>query len=153
MIEHQGFKQTYIVSGCIRIPKKPWPERLKHIFEGLSQVIVEYMPTTVAIENIFVHKNVSSALKLGQARGAAMVAVAKHGLDISEYTPRQIKKAVVGFGGADKIQVQHMMQKLLGLNGLPQKDAADALAVAFCHGENVRGQILGLLNAKSERAK
>jgi len=123
---------------------------LQRIFDGLSEVITVFAPTAVAIEKIFVHKNVSSALKLGQARGAAIVAVAKHGLAISEYTPRQIKKTVVGFGGADKVQIQHMMQTLLSLSGLPQPDAADALAVAFCHGENIRGQILEL---RSEHIK
>ncbi len=88
----------------------------------------------MAIEKIFVHKNVSSALKLGQVRGVALVVAALNQLPIAEYTPRQVKKAVVGYGAADKVQVQHMMQILLKLSGLPQKDAADALAIAMCYG-------------------
>lgn len=119
--------------------KATWPERLVLIDEGLSQVLLQYRPTLVAIEKIFVHKNVCSALKLGHARGVAMVVVAKAGLPIAEYTPRQIKKAVVGYGAAEKAQVQQMMRLLLGLSGLPQSDAADALAVAMCHGQILRG--------------
>jgi len=115
-----------------------WSERLHHIFEGLTDVILQYSPQAVAVEKIFVHKNVSSALKLGQARGVALLVSALKGLPIAEYTPRQIKKAVVGYGAAEKIQVQHMMQALLKLNGLPQTDAADALAIAFCHGQILR---------------
>jgi len=93
----------------------------------------------VAIEKIFVHKNVASALKLGQARGVAIVVAAQYGLQIAEYTARQVKKAVVGYGAADKKQVQHMMKVLLKLSGIPQADAADALAVAVCHGQNSQG--------------
>lgn len=128
-----------MTSGCIRIGKFPWEQRLHQIFEALSKIILEFSPNTVAIEKIFVHKNVASALKLGQARGAAIVAVALKALPIAEYTPRQIKKAVVGYGAADKKQIQHMMQVLLKLNGLPQTDAADALAVALCHAQSIRG--------------
>ena len=135
---HFNGRQVYITSGCIRIGKYPWQERLQHIFEGLTKVILEHSPHTVAIEKIFVHKNVASALKLGQARGVAMVTAALHGLILAEYTARQVKKTVVGYGSADKKQVQHMMQQLLKLNGLPQVDAADALAVAMCHGQMTR---------------
>lgn len=102
--------------------------------------MVEFLPEAVAIEKIFVHKNVASALKLGQARGAALVAVALNELSVAEYTARQVKKSVVGYGAADKTQIQQMMQVLLKLDGLPQKDAADALAVALCHGQMMRGQ-------------
>lgn len=102
-------------------------------------MILQYSPQTVAIEKIFVHKNVSSALKLGQIRGVAMLVAALKTLPIAEYTPRQIKKVAVGYGAAEKPQVQHMMQILLKLSGLPQTDAADALAIAFCHGQISRG--------------
>lgn len=139
IIEQNRQRQSYIVSGCIRIGKLPMPQRLQLIFEGLSKVILEYSPEAVAIEKIFVHKNVSSALKLGQARGVAVVAVALQGLGVAEYTPRVIKKTVVGYGNADKTQVQHMMRVLLKLDGLPQTDAADALAVAVCHGQMLLG--------------
>ena len=121
--------------------KHSWEQRLKVIFEGLSQVISDYMPNVVAIEKIFVHKNIASTLKLGQARGAAIVAAAMQNLTVAEYTPRQIKKTVVGYGGADKAQVQYMMKLIFQLNGLPQADAADALAVACCHGQFLRGKL------------
>jgi crossover junction endodeoxyribonuclease RuvC len=104
-------------------------------------VLLEFKPKMVAIEKIFVHKNVASALKLGQARGAAIVAAAVGGLSVAEYTARQVKKSVVGYGAADKNQVQQMIKILLKLDGVPQKDAADALAVALCHGQQMRGQI------------
>lgn len=93
----------------------------------------------MSIEKIFVHKNVSSALKLGQVRGVAMVVASLQNIPIAEYSPRQIKKAVVGYGAAEKRQIQLMMQILLKLDGLPQSDAADALAVALCHGHMTRG--------------
>jgi crossover junction endodeoxyribonuclease RuvC len=102
-------------------------------------VVLQYSPQAAAIEKIFVHKNVSSALKLGQIRGIAMLVAALKSLSIAEYSPRQIKKVAVGYGAAEKVQVQHMMQILLKLNGLPQTDAADALAIAFCHGQMSRG--------------
>jgi len=134
-------KQQYITSGCIRTGKFPWQQRLQHIFEGLTKIILDFSPDVVAIEKIFVHKNVASALKLGQARGVAIVAATLNGLPLAEYAPRQVKKTVVGNGAADKTQVQHMMQVLLKLSGLPQADAADALAVALCHGQNSRGLV------------
>jgi len=123
------------VSGCIRIGKYTWEERLKRVFKDITQIILDYAPQAVVIEKIFVHKNVSSALKLGQIRGALMTAVALQELSIAEYTPRQVKKTVVGYGGAEKNQVQHMMRSLLKLDGLPQTDAADALALAVCHSQ------------------
>lgn len=139
VLEYRSTKPIYIASGCIRVAKASWSERLVRIDEGLSQVLLQYNPSIVAIEKIFVHKNVCSALKLGHARGVAMLVVAKAGLPIEEYTPRQIKKAVVGYGGAEKHQVQQMMRLLLGLSGTPQPDAADALAVAMCHGQKLGG--------------
>ena len=105
----------------------------------MSSVILEFKPATVAVEKIFVHKNIASALKLGQARGAAIVAAAVSGLSVSEYTARQVKKSVVGYGAADKNQIQQMIKMLLTLDGVPQKDAADALAVALCHSQQLRG--------------
>ncbi|MEY3182027.1 MAG: hypothetical protein RLZ35_12 [Pseudomonadota bacterium] len=133
LIEQQRRQSIYVTSGCIRVGKKAFAERLSVIFEDLSALIKAYEPTIVAIERVFVHKNVASALKLGQARGAAIVAAAQQGLLVAEYAPREIKKAVVGYGGAEKSQIQQMIQMLLGLSGLPQADAADALAVAVCH--------------------
>jgi len=133
IIETYKGRSHYIGSGCIRLKSFLWPKRLELLFQGLSEVVTEYKPSIMAIEKIFVHKNVSSALKLGQVRGVAMVVAALQGLSIAEYTPRQVKKTVSGFGGADKAQIQHMMQLLLKLDGKPQVDAADALAVAVCH--------------------
>ncbi len=107
--------------------------RLKQIFDDLSVILREYQPQEVAIERVFMAKNPDSALKLGQARGAAICAVVNTGLGISEYAPKEIKQAVVGSGGADKAQVQHMVGMLLGLREKLQADAADALAIAITH--------------------
>lgn len=128
-------KQNYIASGCIKITTvNCWGSRLKQIYDNLLQIINQYQPNQVSIEKVFVHKNVSSALKLGQARGAAIVAAASMGLSVHEYSARQIKQAVVGFGNADKQQIQSIVQTILCLNQAPQQDAADALAIAMCHG-------------------
>ncbi len=144
MVDCVKGRQTYLTSGCIRIAKFEWPKRLQHIFEDLKEIISEYRPNVVALEKIFVHKNVSSALKLGHVRGVVMVAAALNELNVAEYTPRQVKKTIVGTGAADKVQVQHMMQILLKLNGLPQADAADALAVALCHIQTSGGILQGM---------
>ena len=108
-------------------------ERLQTIFHSLATLIGEYRPGEFAIEQVFMARNPDSALKLGQARGAAIVAAANSGLAVHEYSARQVKQAVVGKGGADKAQVQHMVQVLLALSRKPQADAADALAIALCH--------------------
>jgi len=123
----------YVASGCLRVDGRSMTQRLKLIFEELSQVITEYRPVEVAIETVFLNRNADSALKLGQARGAAVCAAVMHDLEVSEYSPTQIKQALVGKGNAAKPQVQHMVQMLLQLDGRPQADAADALAVALCH--------------------
>lgn len=123
----------YVTSGCIRLGSGPFPERLKLIFDGLSELIRQYEPQVLSIEQVFMARNPDSALKLGQARGAAIVSAANSGLAVHEYSARQVKQAVVGTGGADKSQVQHMVQALLGLSRKPQADAADALAIALCH--------------------
>jgi len=113
-----------------------FPSRLKAILDGLGALIDEYRPQEVAIERVFLAKNPDSALKLGQARGAAICAAVMRDLPVLEYAPMQIKNAVVGRGAADKGQVQHMIGVLLGLPGKLQADAADALAVAICHGHS-----------------
>jgi len=135
LIKKQGYKTFYVASGCIRIGKYPWPERLKHLFLAVNEIIAEYKPAMAAIEQVFVGKNVASTLKLGQARGAALVAMACADLCVAEYSARAVKKAVVGYGAADKQQVQQMIKALLNLNGLPPIDAADALAIALCHAQ------------------
>jgi crossover junction endodeoxyribonuclease RuvC len=128
---------TYIASGCIKIGKLEWPQRLKQIYLDLTQVIQQYTPTHVAIEKVFVDKNVASALKLGQARGVAIAAAACQDLLVAEYSAREVKQAVVGYGNADKFQVQQMIKTILKLNASPTVDSADALAIALCHGNNL----------------
>jgi crossover junction endodeoxyribonuclease RuvC len=108
-------------------------ERLRQIFAQIGDLVREYHPDEVAIERVFVHRNADSALKLGQARAAALCATFEADLPVFEYAARHIKKAVVGSGSADKAQVQHMVRLLLGLQAAPQEDAADALAAALCH--------------------
>lgn len=124
---------TYVASGCIRAGTGAFLDRLKIIFEGMAEVIERYGPETVAVEKVFVARNADSALKLGQARGAAISAALRCMLPVHEYTALQIKQAVVGHGHAEKGQVQHMMRVLLSLDALPPPDAADALACALCH--------------------
>ncbi|ATC95195.1 crossover junction endodeoxyribonuclease RuvC [Pseudoalteromonas tunicata] len=141
VISMQGSKYSYLGSGCIRLGDKPLAERLKMIFLGVSQIIEQYQPTAFAIEQVFMAHNPDSALKLGQARGAAIVAATMADLLVCEYSARQVKQAVVGNGGADKKQVQHMVKTLLTLPSMPQADAADALAIAMCHGHSQQSLI------------
>lgn len=134
IIQQLNGKAAYVTSGVIRMPAElALPERLHTIFTGISEIISRYGPQEMAIEQVFMAKNAGSALKLGQARGAAIVAGASCGLPVAEYEARKVKQAVVGTGAADKMQVQHMVRVLLKLPHAPQEDAADALAVALCH--------------------
>lgn len=121
--------------GAIKLsPREPLPARLATIFDQLTAVITEQQPDHVAIEDVFYAVNVKSALKLGQVRGVAMLAAASAGLCVAEYAPLAIKSAVVGYGRAEKHQVQHMVARLLNLPEIPQPpDVADALAIAICH--------------------
>lgn len=128
---HEGMH--YIDSGCIRTGEGELSQRLLQIFNGICELLEQYHPDEVAIEQVFMHENASSALKLGHARGVAMVACASHRLKVSEYAPREIKQAIAGYGGAEKTQVKHMVVQLLSLSAAPQSDAADALAIAICH--------------------
>ena len=133
IIEVRGDNATEVQSGVIKAGTGEFPERLGIIFRGIRDLIVAYRPTEVAVENVFVSKNASSALKLGQARGAAISAAICENLKVAEYSPRSVKQAIVGKGSADKVQVQHMVCVLLQLKETPAEDAADALAVALCH--------------------
>lgn len=133
IIDVNGNTASYVASGCVRLPGDALPERLRILFEGVRELVTTYEPTQLAIEQIFMHRNADSALKLGQARGAAICAAATLNLPVHEYTPAQIKQAMVGKGNAAKEQVQHMVKVLLKLPAVPQADAADALAVALCH--------------------
>ena len=128
----QGYK--YIASGSIRIKADYFPDRLKQIFNGILEIIDNYQPEQMAIEQVFMHKNADSALKLGQARGAAICAVQTQQIAVYEYAARQVKQAVVGKGAADKLQVQHMVRILLNVQGELSLDASDALGIAICHG-------------------
>ena len=134
VIDVEGSHAVYVTSGCVRLPDGSLAERLKVIFESLTELIITHRPSLMAIERVFMHRNADSALKLGQARGAAICAGVTQAVDIVEYTPAEIKQAIAGRGNAAKAQVQHMVRALLKLPGAPQADAADALAVALCHG-------------------
>jgi crossover junction endodeoxyribonuclease RuvC len=134
IVDQQGNRLVHVDNGAIFTDKaEDFAGRLKRIFDGLTEVIAEYHPDEVAVENIFFSTNVQSALKLGQARGAAIVAAVHAGLPVAEYTALQVKQAVVGQGRAEKGQVQKMLKVLLGLPEIAQEDASDALAVAICH--------------------
>jgi crossover junction endodeoxyribonuclease RuvC len=133
-IVHDGAKGPVLIAyGCIRTETDHFPERLKRIYDGVYKIAEEYRPDELAIEQIFMHKNADSALKLGQARGAAMCGGMAAGLPVYEYAARQVKQALVGKGGADKMQVQHMVRFLLRLAEPLSTDASDALGVALCH--------------------
>ncbi|MBU3022446.1 crossover junction endodeoxyribonuclease RuvC [Aestuariibacter sp. A3R04] len=141
VIARQQGKLVYLGSGCIRVKSDVMAERLAQIFTSVGEIIREFSPEQFAIEQVFMAKNPDSALKLGQARGAAIVAATQSDLPVAEYSARQIKQAVVGKGSAEKTQVQHMVKHLLNLPGTPQADAADALAVALCHAHTAQSLI------------
>ena len=138
VIDVVGSKISYVTSGIIRLPEGALPERLKIIFDWVSQIIGQYQPQEMGIEEVFVATNAGSALKLGQARGAAIVAGVQAQLPVGEYSARSVKKSVVGTGAADKTQVQMMIVQMLKLSQSPAEDAADALAVAICHANSRR---------------
>ena len=124
----------YVTCGIIKLGSKyAFNDRLKVIFDGLSEVIESHKPTVAAVEDVFVAANPRTALKLGHARGVAVLAALQNGMRVYDYTPRMVKQAVVGYGNADKQQVQQMVRVLLQLSASPSSDAADALAVAMCH--------------------
>lgn len=124
----------FVACGVVKTtPKFPFAHRLNEIFEGVNEVVQIHGPAIAAIEDVFLASNPRSALKLGHARGAAVVAAMQNGLSVYDYSPRVVKQAVVGYGQADKAQVQHMVRVLLSLSRAPSSDAADALAVAICH--------------------
>lgn len=139
IIDTDGNHSTHITHGSIHIEAEQLPDKLRAIFDQISTVIADFHPEEMAIEKVFMHRNADSALKLGQARGAAITACAIQNLKIFEYTANQIKQATVGKGHAAKEQVQHMVKVLLCLEQIPQADAADALAVALCHGHSRQG--------------
>ena len=133
VVRDDGRHCHYVASGCIRTGEGALPERLLKVFQGVREVIRLHGPVELGIEQVFMARNPDSALKLGQARGAALVAAMEAGLAVTEYTATQVKQALVGSGGADKQQVQLMVMHLLKLMQKPQIDASDALAIALCH--------------------
>jgi crossover junction endodeoxyribonuclease RuvC len=133
IIESHSTKTRYVASGCLNLGDGEFTERLREIFMRIGDLVEQYAPAHVAVEQVFVHKNADSALKLGQARASAICATFPGKISLYEYAPRQIKQAVVGGGGAHKQQVQHMVKAILAMESLPLSDEADALAVAICH--------------------
>lgn len=155
VIDVSGQDRVYVASGCIKTAGGALPARIKVILEGIAEVVATYRPEQTAVEQVFVNVNPASTLLLGQARGAAISALVLAGLPVAEYTALQVKQAVVGNGHADKEQVGFMVQRMLRLNGVPQADAADALAVALTHAQHGSGamkQLAGMgLNIKRGR--
>ena len=139
VVDAVGSRLTYVASGVIRTPKGEFSARLCEIFSCVRSIVAQYRPHEIAIERVFVNRNPDSALKLGQARGAAICGTIDANAEVFEYATRQIKQAVVGSGSAEKAQVQLMMRTMLKLDGPVAADAADALAAAVCHA--LRGRV------------
>lgn len=133
IIETDGVRSRHLDSGCIRTSSGEFPQRLGEIFTGIREVLLEWKPDEVAIEQVFVSRNAASALKLGQARGAAISAIVTLEFPVFEYTPAAVKQGLVGSGRAEKEQVAHMVRVILGMQGKMALDQSDALAVALCH--------------------
>lgn len=138
VVDCDGDSATYVASGSVNSIKGEFPERLRLIFESVGELVGDYRPDAMAVESVFMHRNASSALKLGHARSAAICATFRLDVDVHEYAPREIKQAIVGTGAATKEQVQHMVRHLLKLQGELSPDAADALAAALCHANRRR---------------
>ena len=150
IIAQRAGQSEYVTSGVIRLPRVPLPERLKIIHDSIGELVSLHCPQELAIEEVFLARDAKAAIKLGQARGAAIVACVNEGMPVFEYAARSIKQAVVGTGSADKAQVQHMVKTLLKLPASPAEDAADALATALCHAHTQRSLIR---RARSRRTR
>lgn len=148
IIDHDGRGVSYVTCGIVRAGSGDFPHRLRTIYEAIVALTGQFRPDVAAVEQVFIQRNPDSALKLGQARGAAICGCVAGNVTVTEYTPRAIKQAVVGKGGADKTQVQYMMRVLLKLPAAPSEDAADALAVAVCHANLVGRPAAGLADAR-----
>ncbi|MGX2966576.1 crossover junction endodeoxyribonuclease RuvC [Ursidibacter sp. B-7004-1] len=138
VIRQEGRHLEYLGSGAIRTVADDMPTRLKRIYAGITEIITQFQPDMFAIEQVFMAKNPDSALKLGQARGTAIVAAVNQDLPVFEYAARLVKQTVVGIGSADKVQVQEMVTRILQLSAKPQADAADALAIAITHAHSIQ---------------
>ncbi len=152
LIRVVGNRHEHVASGCIRTGSGELPVRLERIHSGLAEVIAVHTPAQCAIEKVFVHRSNESALKLGHARGVALLTAVLAGLDVTEYGASTVKQAVVGTGRADKTQVTHMVRALLGLREPLEADAADALAIAICHA-HTRGSPLARAGARRSRSR
>jgi crossover junction endodeoxyribonuclease RuvC len=139
VVDLDGANLTRVAGGVIRPGQRELAQRLADIYSELRSVIAATSPECAALESVFAAHNVRSALILGQARGAALLACGIEQLRVAEYAPSQVKAAVAGYGGAGKTQVQNMVQRLLALSELPATDEADALAIAICHGHSSSG--------------
>lgn len=140
ILEANGGELRAIAFGTVKNPASLLPSRcLVRIADTLKNLIQQHQPQVMAVEGLFYCQNMKTALTLGQARGAALLAAAEHGLEIFEYAPRRVKQSIVGYGGAQKLQVGKMIQRMLGLPEEPPEDAADALAVAICHAQSSKG--------------
>lgn len=143
VVERLGTRMHHHGHGLIVTHRDaPLEDRLLAIFEGLTGVLAEYEPGSVAVEDVFHGRHAQSALKLGQARGVVLVSVAKAGLAVHAYPPAQVKRVITGYGGADKQQVARMIAAFLGLSEPPRADAADALAIAMCHASALASGVL-----------
>lgn len=151
IIDSEGNRLQHVASGCITLGDADYPDKLRSIFSELSKLLDTHQPAEVAVERVFVNRNADSALKLGQARGVAIVACTLHDIDLHEYSANQIKQALVGRGHAAKQQIQHMVKILLNLRETPATDAADALAVAVCHA-HTRSSLQNIPGARGVRA-
>lgn len=152
IINYVSGRSEYLTSGVIRLPAADLPERLRVIYASVTELVLLHCPDQLAIEQVFMARSADSALKLGQARGAAIVACVAQNMAVAEYSARQIKQAVVGTGAADKSQVQHMVKVLLKLPAEPQEDAADALAAALCHA-HTQHSMINIVGATSVRRR
>lgn len=138
IVDFRGERGAHVASGCVEAAGDALAERLMSIFQGVAELLAAHDPQEMAVEQVFVRRNAASALKLGQARGVAVLAGVSRELPVYEYSATQIKQAVTGRGHGAKVQVQHMVRVLLSLSDPPRADAADALAVALCHGHTRR---------------
>ncbi|OOF69413.1 crossover junction endodeoxyribonuclease RuvC [Rodentibacter caecimuris] len=152
VIKQSGRRLEYLGSGAIRTSVDDLPNRLKRIYAGISEIIKQFQPDMFAIEQVFMAKNADSALKLGQARGTAIVAAVNQNLPVFEYAARLVKQTVVGIGSADKVQVQEMVTRILRLSDKPQSDAADALAIAITHAHSIQNSWLATNRSSNIKA-
>ncbi len=153
IISHQSGRSEYVTSGVIRLPQASIPERLKIIYDSVCEIVAEHCPQELAIEEVFMARDAKATIKLGHARGAAIIACVNQQMPVYEYAATSIKQAVVGSGGADKAQVQHMVKTLLKLPGAPAEDAADALAAALCHAHTQQALVRRARSLRSRTIK